>query len=278
MALEDPFSAVRGEVQKAVNTARGLYERWCELLQETHVVSTEEFDWTTNELRNSLRSIEWDLEDLEETIGIVESNPRKFRIEASELTERRAFVRQMRDSVKEMRDHISSPSALAFAERKNREMLIGGGASQKPPPERSGQLQEELVSANSRYIEEQQLHQQLIIDQQDEQLELVSGSIRVLKHMSGRVGDELDEQSLMLEEFGQEMDHTQSRMDGVLKKMAKVSHMTSDRRQWCVIGVLLVLLIVKRKPTTMGTKGKPKQPTKKLPKNPGAASQLKRVK
>ncbi|KAH1176217.1 hypothetical protein KIL84_020951 [Mauremys mutica] len=71
MALEDPFSAVRGEVQKAVNTARGLYERWCELLQETHVVSTEEFDWTTNELRNSLRSIEWDLEDLEETIDIL---------------------------------------------------------------------------------------------------------------------------------------------------------------------------------------------------------------
>ncbi|XP_074917329.1 syntaxin-10 [Chelonoidis abingdonii] len=175
---------------------------------------------------------------------IVESNPRKFRIEASELTERRAFVRQMRDSVKEMRDHISSPSALAFAERKNREMLIGGGASQKPPPERYGQLREELVSANSRYIEEQQLHQQLIIDQQDEQLELVSGSIRVLKNMSGRVGDELDEQSLMLEEFAQEMDHTQSRMDGVLKKMAKVTHMTSDRRQWCVIGILLILLIV----------------------------------
>ncbi|XP_065275627.1 syntaxin-10 isoform X2 [Emys orbicularis] len=195
MALEDPFSAVRGEVQKAVNTARGLYERWCELLQETHVVSTEEFDWTTNELRNSLRSIEWDLEDLEETIGIVEANPRK-------------------------------------------------PISQKPPPERYGQLREELVSANSRYIEEQQLHQQLIIDQQDEQLELVSGSIRVLKHMSGRVGDELDEQSLMLEEFAQEMDGTQSHMDGVLKKMAKVSHMTSDRRQWCVIGILLVLLIV----------------------------------
>nr|XP_048688209.1 syntaxin-10 isoform X1 [Caretta caretta] len=196
MALEDPFSAVRREVQKAVNTARGLYGRWCELLQETRVVSAEEFDWTTNELRNSLRSIEWDLEDLEETIGIVESNPRKFRIEASELTERRAFVKQMRDSVKEMRDHISSPSALAIAERKNREMLIGGGASQKPPPEQYGPLREELVSANSRYIEEQQLQQQLIIDQQDEQLELVSGSIRVLKHMSGQVGDELEEQSL----------------------------------------------------------------------------------
>lgn len=56
------------EVQKAVNTARGLYQRWCELLQEGAAVGREELDWTTNELRNGLRSIEWDLEDLEETI------------------------------------------------------------------------------------------------------------------------------------------------------------------------------------------------------------------
>lgn len=31
----------------------------------------------------------------------------------------------------------------------------------------------------------------------------------------------------MLDAFAHEMDHTQSRMDGVLRKMAKVSHMTS---------------------------------------------------
>lgn len=59
------------EVQKAVNTARGLYQRWCELLQEGAAVGREELDWTTNELRNGLRSIEWDLEDLEETIDIL---------------------------------------------------------------------------------------------------------------------------------------------------------------------------------------------------------------
>ncbi|CAI5766369.1 syntaxin-10 isoform X2 [Podarcis lilfordi] len=71
MSLEDPFFVVKGEVQKAVNAARGLYQRWCQLLQETQVISKEEFDWTTNELRNSLRSIDWDLEDLEETIYIL---------------------------------------------------------------------------------------------------------------------------------------------------------------------------------------------------------------
>lgn len=85
-----------------------------------------------------------------------------------------------------------------------------------------------MASTASRYIEEQQATQQvcvggwgalgrksletaqnplliailipsdlqLILDQQDQQLEMVSGSIRVLKHMSGRVGEELDEQGM----------------------------------------------------------------------------------
>uniref|UniRef100_A0AAA9TBE6 Syntaxin 10 n=1 Tax=Bos taurus TaxID=9913 RepID=A0AAA9TBE6_BOVIN len=224
MSLEDPFFVVRGEVQKAVNTARGLYQRWCELLQESAVVGREELDWTTNELRNGLRSIEWDLEDLEETIGIVEANPGKFKLPAGDLQERKVFVQRMRESVQEMKDHMVSPAAIAFMERNNREMLTGKPAILKSS---SDLLDASVVSTTSRYIEEQQATQQLILDQQDQQLEMVSGSISVLKHMSGRVGEELDEQGIMLDAFAQEMDHTQSRMDGVLRKMAKISHMTS---------------------------------------------------
>ncbi|RXM97053.1 Syntaxin-10 [Acipenser ruthenus] len=48
----------------------------------------------------------------------------------------------------------------------------------------------------------------------------------------------------MLGEFSEEMDQTSSRMDSVLKKMEKVSHMTSSRRQWCAIAVLAVILVV----------------------------------
>lgn len=54
-----------------MQNARGLYQRWCELLDNMAGYSKEEYDWTTNELRNSLRSIEWDVEDLEETISIL---------------------------------------------------------------------------------------------------------------------------------------------------------------------------------------------------------------
>ncbi|XP_077183386.1 syntaxin-10 isoform X3 [Paroedura picta] len=210
------------EVQKAVNSVWGLYQRWCQLLQEAHGISKEEFDWTTNELRNSLRSIDWDLEDLEETICIVESNPCKFKIEPSEVAARRAFVTDMQGSVKEIWDHISSPTAQAILERKNREMPSGSS-------ERCQLLDAEgLSTVDSHALEEQQLHQKLIIDAQDEQLELVSGSIGVLKYMSGQVGEELDEQAVMLEDFTHETDSTHSQMDGVLLKMARLSHITSE--------------------------------------------------
>ncbi|KAF4799833.1 Syntaxin-6 [Turdus rufiventris] len=202
MSMEDPFFVVKGEVQKAVNTAQGLFQRWTELLQDPSIATREEIDWTTNELRNNLRSIEWDLEDLDETINILFCGPL--------------------------------------------EALLGESGSQSwsSGPDKYSRLDRELQLANSHFIEEQQAQQQLIVEQQDEQLELVSGSIGVLKNMSQRIGGELEEQAVMLDDFSHELDSTQSRLDNVMKKLAKVSHMTSDRRQWCAIVVLFVILLV----------------------------------
>ncbi|XP_034438202.1 syntaxin-6 [Hippoglossus hippoglossus] len=247
MSMEDPFFVVKGEVQKAVNAAQSLHHRWSELLQEGDGASKEEMDWTTNELRNSLRSIEWDLEDLDETISIVESNPKKFNLDAAELSKRKAFITSTRHTVKEMKEQLSSPAAASMDRKKTQALLAERGARGpmwQPGPDKYTRLDHQLQNANTQFIEEQQVQQQLISEQQDEQLELVSGTIGVLKNMSERIGMELDEQSVMLDDFGHEMDHTHSRLDNVMKKLAKVSHMTSDRRQWCAIGVLLAILFV----------------------------------
>ncbi|NXH15203.1 STX6 protein, partial [Bucco capensis] len=262
MSMEDPFFVVKGEVQKAVNTAQGLFQRWTELLQDPSIATREEIDWTTNELRNNLRSIEWDLEDLDETINIlfvslwrdsltlclriVEANPRKFNLDATELGVRKAFITSTRQVVREMKDQMSNSSMQALAERKNRQALLGESGSQSwsSGPDKYSRLDRELQLANSHFIDEQQAQQQLIVEQQDEQLELVSGSIGVLKNMSQRIGGELEEQAVMLDDFSHELDSTQSRLDNVMKKLAKVSHMTSDRRQWCAIIILFIILLV----------------------------------
>lgn len=59
---------------KALNKTRGLYLRWQEISKTPTIPSSPEAEWTSTELRNALRSIEWDLEDLEDTINILFNN------------------------------------------------------------------------------------------------------------------------------------------------------------------------------------------------------------
>ncbi|XP_035683254.1 syntaxin-6-like isoform X1 [Branchiostoma floridae] len=240
------------EVQKAVQNATGLYQRWCELLEDPVSVSKEEYDWTSNELRNSLRSIEWDLEDLDETISIVESNPRKFKIDQQELADRRAFISRTRQSVKDTQNQMktkllhvnTSPKdnkPVKEDRSREREHLFNGPSKRQ---DRYTKLDSEMDNTNQKFIADTRQQQQLIVESQDDQLEMVSGSVGVLKNMSHQIGNELDEQAVMLDDLGHEIDSTQSRLDGVLKKIAKVSHMSNDKRQWTAIIVLLVIMFI----------------------------------
>lgn len=68
--LEEPVVsvAIAPEIQSFKTLCSRLVgEHWCRWSQ----VSRDELDWSANELRNCLRAIDWDLEDLSETISIL---------------------------------------------------------------------------------------------------------------------------------------------------------------------------------------------------------------
>ncbi|XP_071544039.1 syntaxin-6 isoform X1 [Panulirus ornatus] len=248
------YFASKNEVCKALNKTRGLYQRWGELQEEgTIVTSKEELDWTNTELRNALRSIEWDLEDLEETIGIVEKNPRKFKIDGGELATRRTFIEHTKDEVKSMKERLNFnkkdrdvtarqvPEAVAPVDDNSplkMPQVVTHGAT------RYSRLVNEADSPNSEFIERTLVQQEMIMNQQDEQLDQIASSMGTLKNMSRQIGQEVDEQAVMLDDFGHEMENTQSKMENTLSKMAKVMHLSNDRRQWAAIGALSGVLAV----------------------------------
>ncbi|KAF8787510.1 syntaxin-6-like [Argiope bruennichi] len=233
MTVEDPFFVVKNEVVEAVNKTKDLYQRWCEL-KDLNLISKEEIEWTTNELKNSFRSIEWDLEDLEETISIVEKNPKKFKIDCTEISTRKAFIEKTKEEVQSMKDKM-----FETREKKMRQGLLGTGYAKYT------RLENEIESpTQSNFIEEQQKAQQLIVDSQEEQIERVGATVGTLKSMSSQIRNELEEQSVMLDELGYEMEVTESKMDATVSKIAKALHMTSDRRQWTAIGVLLLIIFI----------------------------------
>ncbi|KAK6752221.1 hypothetical protein RB195_003567 [Necator americanus] len=91
-------------------------------------------------------------------------------------------------------------------------------------------------------FEEIIMKQEQIIRDQDEDLVLVGKSVNTLKHMSYKIGDELDQQAVMLDDLGQEMDTVDAKLDSVMKKIAKLTHMDDDKRQCKMIMILSVVI------------------------------------
>jgi syntaxin 6 len=269
--MEDPFFVVKDEVLKALLKTRDLYERWRLGDEGVELRSSEEQEWAATELRNSLRSIEWDLEDLDDTVQIVEKNPAKFRIDVNDLTARKNFIKQTKDEVELMKQRSSVQNKIS--NRFNSETPIDI-TSLSSPTSASGQSSNNLVpnvmrNQNTKYsrlattgspsrdstktnsvsstqelLQNQIRQQEHLVNHQDAQLSQMSQSVGTLRNMSSAIGSELDEQAVMLDEFGAEIEQAETKLDATMRKMAKVLNLANDRRQWMAIGVLSSAMVV----------------------------------
>lgn len=196
--------------------------RWREL------EGVSETDWTTTELKNSLRSIEWDLEDLEDTINIVSKNPNKFKIDNRELFSRRNFIDTTRDEVRSMKEKVSlnryrdrditarqplidqnnfdDSSTVIISGNSNSAVSVVGSvantlgtmAASRHSGTKYSKLENsmDIDSPSHRFIGETVSIQQRMIQGQDEQLDVISDSIGTLKTVSRQINMELDEQAV----------------------------------------------------------------------------------
>ncbi|XP_026676376.1 syntaxin-6 isoform X1 [Diaphorina citri] len=105
-------------------------------------------------------------------------------------------------------------------------------------------LNNQMDSPNRSWVSNSINQQSAMFDQQDSQLDMLSETIGTLKTVSRNIGSELDEQALMLDEMGNEMECTESKLDATMKKVAKVLHISNDRGQWMAILILSALLFV----------------------------------
>lgn len=273
---------VHREVYKALIKTRGLFIRW-QNLTDNRIEGTSalEADWATTELRNSLRSIEWDLEDLEDTISIVEKNIQKFKVDVRELKARRDFISATRDEVKLMKEKLNESNAnkttnshktgsgsgitqpllnekpsgeiVLFAKENTASAITAAVAAKseaglntilnntsKAMSRHAGAKYAKLENqqdspshyvggSHSNGIHEQFSVQTRMLSEQEDQLTLISTTVGNLKNVSRQIGSELDDQSVILDEFDRDIDQTESRLDSSLKRAAKVLHLNNGK-------------------------------------------------
>lgn len=235
MSIEDPYFVVRDEVNQAEAACAKRLIQWREVMQSPSSRAAAARD-LTSELRSNVRSAEWDLEDLEESVNVVENNPTRFGINQKELEKRKQFIRDARLHLADMKAELEAPEVnerlLSMESAPSVKINMNSaryGSSYENPAFRDGYG----VQAQSQLLREQ-----------DNELEIVSGNVQSLKQMSRAIGDELDDQAVMLDTLGGEIDSAQGRMNATLAKIQRVTRLSTDRRQWYAIGGLAAVIFI----------------------------------
>lgn len=234
--MDDPFFTVKEEVQKAITNVNGLFLRFTGLLDK-NTSSTKEIDWLKNEIKTNTRSIEWDLEDLTETISIVESNPQKFNLTVSDIEDRQMFIKKSRELIEELK--ITLQNAEANTNINNTSQKVRRHSGNK-----YSRLCNDIQFSNQRFINDQQQQQETEMNQQDKQLENVSASVGMLKSMGGQIGKELDEQAIILDDLGHEIEQTDSRLNTILVRVEKMLRLADDKKQTYVLIALIIMMLI----------------------------------
>jgi hypothetical protein len=97
------------DVEKAVKQANLVYTQFNELLNRPGSTDAE-LKRLAEDIRTIIRPIDEDLNDLAETIKVVQSNPNSFNLDKAEVETRKAFISQTRRLLQDIRSTINNPT------------------------------------------------------------------------------------------------------------------------------------------------------------------------
>lgn len=212
------------------------FRRWQGLLESDG--ASDEFEWTSKELRDKLKNIGLDLDDLQETIVVVEEAPEKFKLSQEELTNRKLFISRTRKIIQDISAQMTDLKARGKAGAASRNALLGSRSG------KYAKLESEQQRANQRFLDDADQQQQQLISRQDDKLDEVRVAVTNLKTMGEVIGDELDSQDKLLDEFHHELTGANDRLHGALKKIDTVLEISKDPKQTCCICVLLIVVVI----------------------------------
>ncbi|KAF8496558.1 t-SNARE [Russula emetica] len=234
----DPYHQVQSEIQSSLLAAEQLRASFLRI-RSTAREGNEELEWARNELKTTLSELETDLGHLEESVKIVETTgARMFGLDDGEVIQRRRYVSHVRSEIEKMR-----------AEIEGRFKSDSRGPSTPIP---SNPHSPSPTSAHEPIDEDHQAQwarqeQQMMIQQQDQTINSIAGTLSTIAQQAGLMGSEISEHNEMLDDLDRGVDQTDSKLSNAMRRMRKfVREIEESKSGWCIailIAVLLILLL-----------------------------------
>jgi len=219
------------DVQGAITNLSGLIQSWHRILKVARSPDNEELQKTSEEIKSIMLTTNGSLDDLQDSITMATSQPERFSVGVKELKTRQNFVNKARKVIQEIDSTISDPQVLKNA--------IGSKSSHIIEMDTFKSQTEEQDVANGTELSAQN---QLIIEQQDQQLDSILGTVQNLKDIAYTVGTELDDHREMLEEIDLRMDSSQDKLGSAMQKMRAIAERTQNMKSSYLVVILIIVL------------------------------------
>eukprot|EP01105_Mastigella_eilhardi_P027325 TRINITY_DN8374_c0_g1_i1.p4 TRINITY_DN8374_c0_g1~~TRINITY_DN8374_c0_g1_i1.p4 ORF type:complete len:276 (-),score=106.45 TRINITY_DN8374_c0_g1_i1:1556-2338(-) len=237
MRPQDPFNVVRDEVDNAVAQTTQLYTQWQSMLEESY--DSGELQKVAKEITEKINGVNWDLQDLQETIDVVEKNRQKFKIDHSELENRKAFIVKTHDTINRIKADIDNPQVKHIIQRNARSQLM---KKREGVNNRFAKLDQAIEQDNDKFVQNETQIQQQIVSNQNADLDQLHTSVVKLGQMGEEIHEELNLQGKILDDLEHEVEKTDGRLVGAIKRVNRIIDQTSDTKSMIVIIVLIIIL------------------------------------
>ena len=134
---------------------------------------------------------------------------------------------------------FDQPYRDASPEDANRGKLFTS-SSQEPYTDDEPAVPDQTEMSNQQIHE---YHKQVLSDQ-DAQLDQLSSSIGRQRMLGIQMGDEMDDQNVMLDDLESGVDRFQGNLDRARGRLGKVARKAKDNWSWVTIGVLILILVL----------------------------------
>lgn len=232
----DPYHEVQSEIQSSLQTAEQLLASFLRIRSTAHD-GNEELEWARNELKATLSTLDADLEDLEESVKIVETTgARMFGLDDREVIQRRRYVGHVRGEIEKMRAEVEG--------RQPNDSV--GSATPSGPNTRSSLSGADHEPRDEDHQAQWALQeQQMMLQQQDQTINSIAGTLTTIAQQAGLMGSEISEHNEMLDDLDHSVDRTDSKLSDAMRKMRKFVRETEEKRSgWCIAILIVVLLML----------------------------------
>jgi SYP6 family syntaxin len=216
-----------------------------------------------NELQDDVEGLKYMLGEIKKSVDTASRNPNRFKLTNVEIQGRRQWMDDTGQRVELLRSQVwqlarvngvSTHSSVTIGARENRTTVTGiadvaAGAGTGPStsgktrrPDSAGRKANSM--APDSFVTSETRQQQQMMHNQDEELDVLGEHVLRIGELGKEMGQELDAQGELLDEFGYEMMGTQTRLAAAQRKVQHVLDRAGTKGQLVIIAVLVVVLVV----------------------------------